>query len=250
VLLALLVVVPAARGGVCPSAAELEARLPGLGLDRGARSVLYGFDTPADSYARAAGDPGEPVVEREGDRAYAVMLVEIPVERMWKAVNDQEHHGGRLVDVSMLLAGDAHGSGRLVLQHMSRMGFGRWWAVRIHHGEELYRRTGGRLWEQTWELALDDVDPSRPPVRAVARKLDPIASNRGAWLLVPLSPRCTLIDYYVESDVGGFLSVFQGLVAKKALRDALEAVTDMAGDHLDTPHPGPPFTRPDGSRMP
>lgn len=248
--LASCLVGPAPLGASCPSAAEALAWLEDADFESSARVARFGAERSSEDLAEAVRQPGEILVTREGKTGHAVALVEVPIESLWKAINDEDHHAGFLVDESVVVGGTPRGPSRLLLQAVRRFGVGRFWVDRVEMSGELYTRSDGRLWELTWREAFDEVDLSRPPLRGVAEDHRRVEWTRGAWLFVPLAPDCTWVDYYVESDPGGALSAFQALGAKQAMRDAVEGLVRMAEEHVPEPHPEARFVRPDGEVLP
>ena len=64
------------------------------GLDSDAEVNLDAAATAAKEVAdaKAAKKTGEPVAARSDDKAYGVLVAEIPLERLWMAVSDEPHH--------------------------------------------------------------------------------------------------------------------------------------------------------------
>ena len=89
-----------------------------------------------------------------------------------------------------------------------------------------------------------------PPLDRIAESSTPVAWSRGAWLLAPMGGDCTWLEYFAWSDPGGVLSGLQWLGAERAVRDAVEAVAEMARGHVGEPHPNARFVRPDGEPLP
>ena len=83
----------------------------------------------------------------------------------------------------------------------------------------------------------------------VSSELEPIQESQGAWLMVSLAEKCTLIEYFTWSDPGGFVGVAQWLFAKGTIRNTLIGLTRMANAHISEPHPGATFYHADGSRF-
>jgi len=245
-----LVTAPAGAG--CPPRAELEQATHALDLARASRQARFGSALPSDLYGAAARRVGRAVAARDGDRAFGVLIVERPIELLWKALNDEDHHAldGRYIPVrrSQVIGGTPRGESRLLFQSFQQVGVGRWWVSRVWMNRDLYVSSQGRMWELVWEDRMAEVDPTKPPVGEVASELTGIKSSRGSWLLVPLAERCTLVEHFTWTDPGGFVGAAQWLLAKKAVRDTVEGVVRLADDHVQAvPHPGPPFVRPDGT---
>lgn len=238
----------------CPGEAAVHRRLEELGAVASRDGAEGPAAVPDELVRRAARSPGEPVVDRHGKTGYGAELVAQPVSVLWKALNDEDHHAldGRYLPVehSEVIGGTPRGESRLLFQYFDRWGIGRWWVSRVEMDGDLYRRSGGALWRLSWHDAMDSVDPSRPPVASAASRLAPIQGSRGSWLLVPLGDRCTLVEYFTWSDPGGWLGAFQGLAARRALRETLEGIVRLAAEHIGKPHPDAHFVRPDGSALP
>jgi len=233
----------------CPSAEAILAEIGQLELTLGSRTTELGLEPPSKLYRKAANRIGEPAVDRHGKRIAGVIVVELSVEALWKAVNDEEHHaldGFLPVEHSEVIAGTPRGQSRLLFQFFSKFGLGRWWISRVEINTELFRKSDGRLWELRWEEGFDGYDLSKPPVREVAEKFSPLESTRGAWLFAPISDACTLVEYASFTDPGGALGLGHGLIAGGAVRDTLEAIIRMAQEHVESPHPEADFVRPDG----
>lgn len=247
-LLAFLLPCPAGAG--CPEAAVAEERLASLDWEALARRRRFASAPPPALRAHALAHPGTVAVARDGRKGFAAVAAALPLPDLWRALNDEDHHGGFLVDRSAVVAGTARGPSRILAQALSRYGIGRYWVDRVELSAELFRETSGRVWELTFEDAFGAVAADHPRLRQVAGDLPPVAWTRGAWALVAVEEGCTLVDYFVWSDPGGALSTFQSLGAKGAIRDALEGLLRMAREHAPQPHPGLSFSRPDGSPLP
>ncbi len=250
--LSLLVASRASAG--CPTAAELERDVRAIDLARASRMARFAAPLPSDLYGAALRRVGRAVAARDGDRAFGVLVAERPIEPLWKALNDEDHHAivGDYIPVrtSEVIDGTPRGASRLLLQSFQEVGVGRWWASQVWMNRELYVSTHGRMWELVWEDRMADVDRTRPKVQEIAAKLTPIERSRGSWLLVPVAPSCTLVEHFTWTDPGGFVGATQWLLAKKVVRDTVEGLVRLADEHIaTTPHPGPPFIRPDGTPL-
>jgi len=244
-LLALAACAAPPAGAACPAPQEIAAAVDKLDL-RG----TVGADLPAELYREAARQPGRPAVARQGKQGFGVLVAELPVERLWMGIGDEEHHALELpVLRSEVIGGTPRGRSRRIFQYFKRWGIGRWWVSDVTMDAATYESSGGRLWQLRWRDAMDAVDRSRPPVSEVAGKIAPIRESRGGWLLVPLGRDCTLIAYSNLSDPGGAVGATQWILVPRTLRATLLGVTRLAGEHLDQPHDGPPFLRPDGTAI-
>jgi hypothetical protein len=250
-----LVFCPSSSGEAgCPPQSVILERLAAADLSRASRTARYQADAPDKIYSKAAKKPRKPVANVKGKTGIGVIVVDLPVELLWKAVNDENHFtlddGYLPVRHSEIIDGTPGSQSRLLFEQFHKFGVGRWWVSRLEMNEELYRNSEGRLWELHWEDRTHDVDPSRPPLDSVSSRFDPIRSSHGAWLLVPLDDSCTLVEYFVWVDPGGFLAKAQFLFAGRTVRDSLQGVVRLAEEHLSLPHAGIRFLRPDGTPLP
>jgi hypothetical protein len=220
-------------------------------MDRTARTKRFSTPPPEELYRKAAEDVGELVTHRDGKKGFGVVVVELPVEALWRAINDEDAHdteGYLPLRRSEIIGGTPRGTSRRVFQAGERMGLGRWWVTRTRMNGELYAASGGGLWEVLWEDDMKGVDPDRPPVDDPP-DLSPIKWSRGAWLLVPLGEDCTLLEHFSWSDPGGFVGMVQGLVLGRALRESVEGLVRLAEQRYRMSPGGPPFVRPDGAPL-
>jgi len=237
-------------GAACPSREELLELIPRLGLERGARTARYGAPVPLELYEKAAKKAGQPVVDRQGNTGQCVMVAELPVERVWMAINDEEHHAlDDYVPVrySAVVGGTPRGESRLLFQYYEQLGIGRWWVSRVRFNPDLYDSSDGRLWELVWHDEMDGVDPDAEPFSRASHDMPPIRSTEGAWLLTPVSDDCTLVEQFTRSDPGGAVGLAQRLTMGRALRQTVSGLVRMAEEHVTAPHPGATFLRPDGT---
>jgi hypothetical protein len=251
--LCLLVAPASATPADCPPEAELTKLVESLDRGRTSRVVRFGVEIPSRIYRKAVEKPGRPVADRDGEQGFGVVVAELPIGPLWKAINDEDHHaiaGGYFpVEESEVIEGTPRGTSRVLFQYFERWGIGRWWATRMVMNESLYEQSNGKLWELWWVDATHSVDTDRPPVSGPAKRLRPIVDSHGSWLFAPLAESCTLIEFYTWSDPGGALGATQGLVARRTIRQSLTGVIRLATEHIDSPHPDATFVRPDGSPM-
>jgi hypothetical protein len=247
---------PAAAGGAegCPAGAELEAQWTEIAptLEAASRSSRFGHESPVTLYRKAARSVGRPRADRDGDVALGVMFAELPIEDLWRAVNDESHHaleGYLPLEHSEVLEGKPRGSSRIVFQWFGRFGVARWWVSRVRMNGELYEASGGRLWEIYWEDQLGADHVRHSPVAEIAAHMPALDSTEGAWLFSRFGSRCTAVEYFARAEPGGVVEMAQILFATKAVRDSLEGLARMASEHLDS-HPALDFRRPDGTLLP
>ena len=168
-------------------------------------------------------------------------------------MNDEPHHAidGDYIPVrySEVIDGTPRGESRMLFQYFKKAGIGRWWVSQVEMSERLYKDSEGKIWELTWTDVQDELDASQPPMNMVSEEMPRIEGSYGAWFLVPIGDRCTLVEYYNHTEPGGFVSFAQGLLAKKSVRDTLDGIVRLADEHLPDPHPDSVFMRPDGSHL-
>jgi hypothetical protein len=237
----------------CPSKAGVLDRLAAVKTERGSRTVVFHSPPPTDLYEKAAAKQGQALAAKDGKTVWGVMVTDHPIEAIWKAINDEPHHAidGEYVPVrhSEIIDGTPRGESRVLFQYFKKAGVGRWWVSRVEMNEELYRESEGKIWELTWHDIQDDVDATQPPLNSVSGTMTPLEDSYGAWLVVPIADRCTLVEYYNHTEPGGFVSFAQGLLAKKSVRDTLDGIVRLADEHLPAPHPDSIFIRPDGTPL-
>ena len=228
----------------------IRAHLETLDLEQAARTVLFGWEPPWDLYERAIERPGRTAVERHGLKALGVLVADVPVEPLWMAINDEEHHAeGDFLPLkdSRVIDGTNRGTWRIMYQQFRKAGVGRWWVDEVELSGELFDESGGALWELRWRDLMSEPAGASVPAGIPDPRVGPIRSSVGAWLLIPLSESCTLVEFYTHSDPGGFLSILQWLGAGRVVRDTIDGMARMSQEHIPEPHPGARFVRPDGT---
>ncbi|NIM61069.1 MAG: hypothetical protein GTN89_09780 [Acidobacteria bacterium] len=233
----------------CPPPEQIHARLAGIDMTRAARTALFNQHVPSKLHEKAINKPGKPFAEREGQRVTGVILAPISAEEIWRAINDEEHHaeGYLPVNFSTVIEGRPRGADRVLFQFYKRAGLGRWWASRVFINKDIHEATEGKIWELYWRSWMDRVDRKKPPASEV--KVRPIETSEGAWMLVPLTESCTLVEQYSLSDPGGALGIFQALVATGAIRDTMSGIVEMATEHRCDPAQAVSFIGPDGKPL-
>jgi len=232
----------------CPPADEILSRLEHAGLERAARTTRFSEPLPAELYRQAARSIGQLQVERDGGKGLGVVVLELPVAVLWRAINDEDaqDEGGYMpLSRSEVVGGTPRGVSRRVFQAGERVGLGRWWITRTLMSRDLFEASDGALWEIVWEDEITDYERDRPPVDDPP-DLPPVQRTRGAWLLVPLGDQCTLVEHFNWSEPGGFVGFMQGLVLRKMLRESIEGLVALAKARYRSAPDGPPFVRPDG----
>jgi len=254
-LFAALLVAPVSAGEAgCPSPEAMRAQLTRMDLERGSRTTRFEMPPPTALYEKACKQIGKPFTLRKGDKGEGVIVAEVPVAAVWKALNDENRHGeegGPIpVEYSEVIEGTPRGESRLIFQWAKKFGFGRWWVSHVWMNGELYEGSKGRLWELLWENKSDEADPEAPPMNSISSDLDPVKHSQGAWLLVSLAESCTLVEYFNWSDPGGGMVGFtQPMVFSKGLRQTVAGMVELAEEYRLNAHTGPAFKLPDGTPL-
>lgn len=240
----------------CPPPSSILASLDELSLAAASRTQEFDLQPPRSLYKKAAANPDKVFVKNNGRLGQAVTIVGLPIERLWMAVNDEDHYaqdGYIPVLHSEVIGGSSRGQERVLFQYFKRAGVGRWWIDQVEMSEELFVESDAVLWELRWwdlmETRTEATLPADLSQRLTDLGLSPIRASRGAWLMIPLDPECTLIEYVTYSDPGGFLSLAQWLGAGRVIRDTLEGVQGLAREHIPEPHADSRFVRPDGTAI-
>jgi hypothetical protein len=232
----------------CPSQETLRARLAEIDLTRAARTARFKQAVPTELHDKALNNIGKPFSVRDGQRVSGVIVAPVAADKIWRAINDEEHHalGYLPVDFSAVVEGRPRGKDRVLFQYYRRAGIGRWWASHVFINSRIHETTKGKIWEVYWHDWMDEVDREQPPISDVAGEIHPIEASEGSWMLVPLAESCTLVEQYSSSDPGGALGVVQALVAASAIRDTLKGIVEMAREHHCEPPAAEDFLGPDG----
>ena len=235
----------------CPGADEITSFLRSQPLEQASRSILFGGEVPLDLYKEAIGQPNVPVPRRDGSRIQGAMLSALPIELLWRALNDDHHHaddGFIAVGSSEVIAGRPGHSDRELFQYYMKAGFGRWWVVRLTMNDGLFAASGEVMWELRWEDLMDSFRDQPPPVR-IGASVRGIKDSLGSWLMVRVAERCTLVEYFAEGDPGGFAASVQWMAMTKTMRSTMLGIVAIANEHLGEPHPRGLFVRPDGTSL-
>lgn len=236
--------------GQCPPPDSVEVSLGQLDLTGAYRTQELGQEPPWSLYKKAAERKRKVVIDRSGKLGQAVMMIELPIEDLWMAINDEDHYadGGYLpVQHSEVIDGTSRGQQRVLFQYFKRAGVGRWWIDEVVMNEELFEDSAGMLWELRWWDLMETHGDSGLPAEFSDLGLSPIQESRGAWLLIPFGEHCTLIEYVTISDPGGLLGLAHLLASGRVIRETLEGVERLAREHIPEPHTQDRFLRPDGS---
>ncbi|MBW1877733.1 MAG: hypothetical protein JRI25_01465 [Deltaproteobacteria bacterium] len=230
-------------GGPIEDALEEVAPLRALRLAKDAPEI------PARAYQRAArGSPVAGVLmtkESKAGKGWGVMIYDFPVEVVWMAVNDEPAMAEWLpVSISSVIGGIPGAHGHILFEYMPIPVFtNRWWIVDVSHNADLYRASGGKVWEQSW---VDATDPNRLAGTPYAEYRDigmPVDWSLGSWMLVQLSDNRTLGEFFTWTDPGGRLPPGPtSRFASGAIKDTMRAVEALAKEREHTSRTG--FVRP------
>jgi hypothetical protein len=194
---------------------------------------------PSSAWETAStGEMAWGVVAAEGSAAkksWALLVVDVPIERMWAAINDETWHKDytdlRHVEV---LSGSACQSGRSVLQVLDVNVPGvqdRWWIVVRTSNKELGRVSEGWVRELVWESRNDAAAITSSAGQASIADATPITFTRGAWYLTKVDEGHTLVEYYAWVDPGGSLPAgAMTMFAGKSMRGAIDQMAAIARD--------------------
>ena len=192
----------------------------------------------------------EVVPETKAAKGYGLVALDIPIEQLWRAIADEDHHAGVLpIAHSKTIDGTPRTHDHTVFQYMHvPLLTDRWWLTRIRYNNALYVSSKGRAWELWWTDRIQD--------KALYPRLDqkliadgmPIAWSKGAWLLVDLGNGRTLIEYHTWSDPGGRVPVGPATrFAAGEVKSNLMQIAAFAKSH--TPTCAGTYQRPDGQPM-
>ncbi len=172
-----------------------------------------------------------PGASGEPHRAWAVAVLDAPMDRLWAAVNDELGFadlawGGQ----GVVIRGDACADGRATLVTMPvPMLPDRWWVVGYRWSSELERASGGAVRELSWREESLPLPALEPGLARTVEEGAQVHVSRGAWLLMALDGEHTLVEYQLRSDVGGGLpGALVGPFCSAAIRDTLRAMEAAA----------------------
>ena len=187
----------------------------------------------------------------EVGKAWGLAIMNLPVESMWMAVNDEEAYPGNLpVTVSEVFLGEPHKDGRHVFQKMSLPGpfADRWWIIRKNASEELYSKSAGRVWEACGENATNPALLRGTPTEKHLEDADPVNWSWAGWTLFPLSENLTLVEYFTWTDPGGSLPAGPASrFASGAVKNTMTKIEKLARRYKAEDMLR--FTRPDGTPL-
>jgi hypothetical protein len=226
---------PALAEAGCGSSEEVLASLRGAGVEAAARTSVFEREPPWDLYEKSTRRLGKVFIRRKGVEGFAVSLHEMPAEALWRSLNDFELQvtGGYLpLRYAKVLAEDDAGV-RQVVQLYKKAGMGRWWVNDIRVSRDLHVQSGGRLWEMRWQDRIEQTELVDLPQAVQDAGVRALEESRGSWLVIEVSPGCSVLEYWTISDPGGFLGSIQWLMARTAIRQAAEGMALLAADYED-----------------
>ena len=236
------------------SATNVEGLVRDLNQWKAQRTSATAPDIPASEYQKALnGDVVtgiEVVPDVKAAKAYGLAAFNIPIETLWKAIADEDHHAGNLpVTHSKTIDGSPRRNDHTVFQYIDvPILADRWWLVRIRYNDALYKTSSGRAWELWWTDRLKE-----PALKARLDKdvIDdgmPIEWSKGAWLLVDIGNGKTLIEYHTWSDPGGSVPVGPATrFAAGEVKSTLRGMAQYARTH--TPSCNGRYIKPDGTPL-
>lgn len=194
---------------------------------------------------------GIEVVEKiKAGKGYALGVFDVPIERIWRGVCDEDHHAGVLkVDRSEVVAGTARAHGHTLYQYLDvPIVSDRWWLVQMSFNDRLYGVSETRAWEVSWTDRNGDEALKRRLGTRYTKKGVAVAWTKGAWLMVDLGDGRTFVEYHTWSDPGGKVPVGPATrFATREVRNNLKSMIAFSQNHAATC--GEPFYKPDGSLM-
>jgi hypothetical protein len=221
---------------------------------QGQRGIDTAPDIGTEMYRRALDGEivkGIEVIENiKAAKGYGLAVFDIPIDQMWKAITDEDHHAGKLpVQISRTVVGTPRSHNHTLYQFMEvPLVTDRWWMVNIRYSAALYGHTAGKAWELTWQDRNSDETLKASLDPALFADGMPVAWTKGAWLLVVLDDGRTLVEYHTWSDPGGQIPVALATrFAAGEIAGTLKTMANFARSH--TPSCSGNFHRPDGQAM-
>jgi hypothetical protein len=216
------------------AADDVATRLEAVMAYRQMRITKSAPDIPASAYAKAAdGTVATGLVDVEGHKArkaWGVGIVEVPIERVWAAVNDDRSkvEWTKLGHLE-LISGDYCAAERRVFQYLPvTLLADRWWVVDQTMNTALESASAGTMREVRWKSVGGDLGLTGAAAEWAARGI-PVGFTEGSWLLVDLGDGHTLIEYYAWSDPGGSVPArLASTFAAGGINDTILAMANLA----------------------
>ena len=224
---------------VAGPAPTLPAALQQATAWRPLRTVQGAPTISADEYARVA--KGEVVTGlRSVDgvaakKSYGVAVVDVPIDRLWGAINDETLHAQYTsLDYAELVSGAPCTSGRHVFQYLPSgvpLIDDRWWVTIRTLNPNLATASGGKARELTWQNAPDGSEVTSAAGKAYMAKGVMLGFTRGSWFLLAVNDHQTLVEYYTWVDPGGNLSPsVMSWFATKTIVKTFESMAEISKD--------------------
>lgn len=185
--------------------------------------------------AAAAGEISTGVEKVPGHAAklgYGVGVLDVGVEALWAALNDETRHGDLTqLDHVELVSGQPCKDGRKVLMVLPLpLITDRFWVNTNRYTTALASASAGQVRELTWQSVGD---PASEPLSTVGKAkvegLVPIGFNRGSWFLVALDDTHTLAEFTSWVDPGGSLPTgAASMFATSGIEDTFAAMETYA----------------------
>lgn len=193
----------------------------------------------ADEYARVA--KGEVVTGlRSVDgyatkKSYGVAVLDVPVAKLWGAINDESLHPEYTsLDYAELVRGSPCQSGRAVFQYLPSdvpLLDDRWWVTVRKVNPQIKAVSGGLVRELVWESAPDGSLVTSAKGKELMAGATQVGFTRGSWFVTAVNERQTLVEYYTWVDPGGSMSAsLMNMVATRGITNALKNMEALAKD--------------------
>ncbi|MEN7343950.1 MAG: hypothetical protein AAAFM81_13450 [Pseudomonadota bacterium] len=223
------------------------------GLDKEALTKLESGDTIYQTVRMTDSEnSGSTILRIVGYR-----LIQVDRESLWLAALAYDgNYSSRLTEhlVSTHQHGDATWYQHIDMPWPLR---DRHWLIRTGKNTALAAATDNRIWEHRWSLEQDSYEQIRTLARNNAvrslssedfRKSIMLPRNNGAWVMMELAPRSTLVVLHATMDMGGIIP--DSLVARstrKQLRKMLEKIERDSATSIDGYDGSYPIYRGDGT---
>ena len=224
-----------AMWAVAPASEAVLERIEAVEPYREARIAQRIPDIPDAAYAKAAEGKVvtglEDVEGHAAKTAWGIAVLDVPIGRLWSAVNDELHAlKYTAIAHSELVSGRPCESGRAVLQVLPvPMVSDRWWITHLTENEALRAQSEGAVRELAWTSSVDPAAVTSETGRSYVASHTPLGFTIGGWFLARIDDERTLLEYALQSDPGG--RVPTGMLnwfASGSVTDTLEAMERFA----------------------
>ena len=203
---------------------------------RALRSLAHLPEMPtidADVYRKAADGPQTGLVPVPGHKAkiaYGVTVLDVPIHRMVRAVNDDASKPANTkLSFVEILEGEPCGDRRLVFQFLPiSMLSDRYWVVETRRNAALREQSKGSVLEMTWDSRPVSV-PEGSASHAYLEQGIPIEFAKGGWWLTALDADHTLAEYWTWTDPGGYVPAgMASSFAAGGIKDTFTSMRNLA----------------------